>query len=345
MKDIKVSIIVPTFRRPEILKETLDALTHLDFPKDEYEIIVVDDGSADSTPEIVKNFQKGLPRLTYHFQENSGVAKARNEGARLTKGDVLIFNDDDIIIESDNIQRHLRHLSEFGSCLVCGHWEFTPELAESMKSTQFGRYRMAMENWYKEENKKELIRDNCYRSQTISPQNASVYRKDFWHIGGFDEEFPYAGCEDQEFNLRAVKAGYKFIYDYDIRMLNNDRRIDIEQFGERNRRGAITKVLIAHKFPEEEASHPMIIENGFVKSGEPFKRTAKKVVKKIMATSSASYSVFALTRFLEKNWKNSFLLPSLYNVACGIYIFRGIREGLARYGEPQKNNSNNASAT
>ncbi len=336
MKNIQVSIIVPTFRRPEILKETLGVLTNLDFPKDAYEIIVVDDGSADSTSEVVKDFQKKLPRLTYHFQENSGVAKARNEGVRVAQGDVLIFNDDDILIEPDNIRKHLRHLSEFGNCLVCGHWEFTPELEESMKSTQFGRFRMAMENWYKRENKKDLIRGTCYQSQTISPQNASVRRKDFWHIGGFDEDFPYAGCEDHEFVLRSIKAGYKFIYDYDIRLLNNDRRIDIEQFGERNRRGAVTKVLIAHKFPDEEASHPMIIENGFVKLGEPLKRTAKKVVKKIMATSSVSTLLLGLTRFLEKNWKNSFLLTRLYTISCGIYIFRGIREGINRYGEPQK---------
>jgi glycosyltransferase involved in cell wall biosynthesis len=74
MKDIKVSITFRTFRRSEILERRLGVLTHLDFLKDEYETIVVDDGFADSTPEIVKNFQKGSPRLTYHFQENSGIA-------------------------------------------------------------------------------------------------------------------------------------------------------------------------------------------------------------------------------------------------------------------------------
>ena len=333
----EVSIIVPTFRRPDILKETLKVLTDLDYPKDKYEIIVVDDGSNDSTPEVVKLFEKDFPPVTYHFQENSGVAKARNEGARLAKGEVLIFNDDDIIIEPDNIRRHLQNLNKFGKCLVCGHWEFTPELTRTMNETQFGRYRLALENWYKEENTKEPIQDNRYYSQTISPQNESVRREDFWHIGGFDEDFPYAGCEDDEFVVRAVKAGYKFIYDYDIKMLNNDRRIDIKQFAERNRRGAVTKILIAHKFPKERGSHPLIYENEYRKPGEPLKRTAKKLIKTILSRPGITSSILAGTVFLERTWKQSFLLPKLYDVICGLYIFRGIREGIQRYGEPNMN--------
>lgn len=332
-----VSIVIPTFRRPAVLRETLEALSKLDYPRERFEVIVIDDGSDDETPEVVNVAQTKLPNLSYNYQTNSGVAKARNQGARLAKGDILVFNDDDILVEPDNIQKHIRHLSEFGKCLVCGHWEFAPELTEYLESTSFGRYRIAMENWYKSENGKKFLRDNCYECETVSGQNFSIRKKDFWSIGGFDEEFPFAGYEDHEFTRRAIKAGYKFIYDYDLNFFNNDHRIDITQFGERLRRGAITKVLMATKYPNEEAAHPMIVENCWRKPDDSLKRSAKKTIKSIAASSVVSNIIFTATRVLERTWKNNSMLPRLYNAICGIYIFRGIREGIERYGEPDKN--------
>lgn len=333
----KISIVVPTFRRPEALKETLSVLIRLDYPKESYEIIVVDDGSQDSTPEVVESFQKDFPNLVYKCQENSGVAKARNEGVRLAKGDTIIFNDDDIIVDEPKmIQKHLERLSEFGKCLVCGHWEFSPQMLEFLNETAFGQFRITFEDNSKDGNKKQLLHDNCYQSQTVTPQNLSIRREDFWSIGGFDEQFPYAGCEDHEFVIRAAKAEYKFIYDFDLRLLHNDHRLNVVQFGERQRRGAVTKVLIAHKQPAEEANHPMLVENSFIKKGEPIKISIKKFGKKVLAIPPAFNFLLVLTHSIEQIRKNSFLLPKLYNIVCGIYIFRGIREGIERYGEPKE---------
>ena len=330
-----VSIIVPTFRRPSVLTETLAALIKLNHSKDAFEIIVVDDGSNDETSNVVKSFQDKFANLKYLPQSNSGVATARNNGARAARGDILIFNDDDIIVAPDLIERHLRHLREFGACLVNGHWEFAPAMADYFEQTPFGRFRTNIEVWVKTDNDKKLLRDGVYESQTASACNLGVRRADYWRIGGFDEQFPFAGCEDHEFVIRARKLGYKFIYDFDLKLLHNDHRISVEQFGERQRRGAITKVLIAHKQPEEEADHPLITENDFIRRGEPFKLSAKKALKKTLATPPAFAALITATRVLESTWKNSPLLPRLYNAAAAVYIFRGIREGLARYGEPK----------
>ncbi len=238
-----------------MLPETLAALARLDYPQDKYEVIVVDDGSNDSTGEIVEKYKSEIRNLIYHFQENKGVATARNSGARLAQGEILIFNDDDIIVAPDLIGRHLKILDKYGKCLVNGHWEFAPEMTDDLKESPFGRFRLNTEVWVKEGIDKKSLADNLYEPSGVTACNLGMRREDFWKIGGFDENFPFAGCEDQEFSLRAGRAGYKFIYDYDLRLFHNDRRLSIEQFGERQRRGAITKVLLAVKYPKENAGH------------------------------------------------------------------------------------------
>lgn len=331
-----VSIIVPTFRRPMILGETIAELIKLDYPQERFEIIVVDDGSDDETAETVKSFQSKFANLIYHYQKNSGVATARNTGAKIAKGDVLIFIDDDILPASNAIQKHLKNLEEFGKCLVNGHWEFAPKMKKYLENDPFGQFRLKTEIWVKEGTGKKILRDQLYEPTGITACCLGVRKTDFWDIGGFDEQFPFAGCEDQEFSLRAARAGYQFIYDYSLKLLHNDQRLSVEQFGERQRRGAITKVLLATKYPQEEGNHPMIVENGFVKKGEPLKLSVKKNIKRFFASSFLLNSVLMTTKFLEKNWQNNFLLSRSYNLICGIYIFRGIREGIAKYGSPSE---------
>jgi glycosyltransferase involved in cell wall biosynthesis len=76
-----VSFVVPTFHRPESLRATLDALMGLDFPRERYEVIVVDDGANQATRDLVEGFSGGSPRVVYLRQDHLGVATARNRGA------------------------------------------------------------------------------------------------------------------------------------------------------------------------------------------------------------------------------------------------------------------------
>src|SRR5436190_19538781 len=111
-----VSVIVPTYQRASALERTLAALSAVDYPEDSLEIVVVDDGSTDPTAATVARF----PRAKFVRQPNSGVAAARNHGARMATGDVLFFVDDDIIVGADNVQRHLAVRKLYGDCVVGG---------------------------------------------------------------------------------------------------------------------------------------------------------------------------------------------------------------------------------
>src|SRR5574341_947622 len=93
------SIIVPTFARPERLAVCLRALAHLDYPKDHFEVIVVDDGSEAPPASTVESFA-GLLSISLVAQPHAGPAAARNAGAARAGGDNLAFTDDDCAPDS-----------------------------------------------------------------------------------------------------------------------------------------------------------------------------------------------------------------------------------------------------
>lgn len=94
------SIVIPTYNRPERLAKCLGAIAKLDYPRDRFEVIVVDDGSDTPLDLIVRPFQEQLS-LTLIRQPNGGPAKARNTGVANAKGQFLTFTDDDCTPDSN----------------------------------------------------------------------------------------------------------------------------------------------------------------------------------------------------------------------------------------------------
>jgi glycosyltransferase involved in cell wall biosynthesis len=103
---IKASIIIPTYNRKDNLVRILESLKDQTASPGDFEVIVVDDGSTDDSSAVA-----GLAfpfSLRYLRQANLGSAAARNAGAELASGDLLIFLDDDMIVEKGFISGLLR---------------------------------------------------------------------------------------------------------------------------------------------------------------------------------------------------------------------------------------------
>ena len=116
----KVSIIIPVYNVEAYLEECLDSVVNQTFQ--DMEIILVDDGSTDRSPEILKTFAEKDDRIKIITQSNSGISATRNRGFRAASGEYILFMDsDDMIIFPDSIETLYNKACETGSDLVMGN--------------------------------------------------------------------------------------------------------------------------------------------------------------------------------------------------------------------------------
>jgi glycosyltransferase involved in cell wall biosynthesis len=120
---LKCSVIIPTYNRVTLLRHTLDSLVRQSLPLEQFEVLVVDDGSSDSTAAMVADYRERL-NLRYFFQEDEGwrVAKARNVGVANAKADVCVFIDSGVLLHSGCLRAHIAsHETADGPVAVCGY--------------------------------------------------------------------------------------------------------------------------------------------------------------------------------------------------------------------------------
>jgi GT2 family glycosyltransferase len=200
LEEIFFSIVIPTYNRPERLETCLKSLTCLNYPRDRFEVIIVDDGSLQSLDTIVSPFQKEL-NLQLIRQDNAGPATARNTGAKQAKGKFLVFTDDDCQSDSNWLKYFETSFEQNPDCLVGGH-----------------TINKLTENLYSEAS--QLLVDYLYtyfnrdsaQSSLFTSNNFALSAELFRDIGYFDTTFPLAAGEDREFCDRWLHLGYRTIY-------------------------------------------------------------------------------------------------------------------------------------
>ena len=106
MSTPRVSVVIPTYNRQDLVTEAIESVLTQTFS--DFEIIVVDDGSTDETSSRMKAYEG---RVTYHVQKNQGVAAARNAGIRLARGEFVCFLDSDDLWEPSKLATQI-HFAE-----------------------------------------------------------------------------------------------------------------------------------------------------------------------------------------------------------------------------------------
>ncbi|MDP0490126.1 MAG: glycosyltransferase [Verrucomicrobiota bacterium JB023] len=129
LNELKISVIVPTFMREEILVETLNYLWAQDFPTSRYEVILVD-----QTPQHNSGVEEALTgmgeRENFTWLRAKGWANlpaARNRGIEVANGDYVVFVDDDVVLDADFLQQVVRAFEESGADSVVGPVLMRPE--------------------------------------------------------------------------------------------------------------------------------------------------------------------------------------------------------------------------
>ena len=107
---MKLSVIIPVYKAENTIRRCLDSL--LNQPHDDVEIIVINDGSPDSSAEICRSYAENHPEIRYIEKENGGVSTARNMGLDIARGDYVAFVDSDDWVYDNYFSTILTHLNE-----------------------------------------------------------------------------------------------------------------------------------------------------------------------------------------------------------------------------------------
>lgn len=121
MINLSVTCIIPTFNRAVFLKEAIESILSQTFT--DWELIIVDNGSTDNTPEIVNEYRKKDERVLYYRYDKKGPAAARNFGASMAKGRFLVFLDDDDISLPYRFEKQLEAIKKSGKEFVVSGYE------------------------------------------------------------------------------------------------------------------------------------------------------------------------------------------------------------------------------
>ena len=188
-----VSVIIPTRNRPESLKGCLESLVRQSLTAGDMEVIVVDDGGADSLAEELMDFQSPL-RLRLFTQAHRGPARARNLGASHARGVYLAFIDDDCRAEPLWLASLIQGLQTGPGRAVGG------VTLNGLPGNPYAAASQFLHDRFSEwENSGPL--GTCF----IASNNLALSAKEFHALGGFDQSFKKAGGKTG--NFAAVGCG------------------------------------------------------------------------------------------------------------------------------------------
>lgn len=109
---IKASVVICTFNRVDHVQLAVESLTSQTVSTNDFEIIVVDNASSDKTPEVIKSLLPSIANLRYIREDQVGLSHARNRGTQESKGEIIVFLDDDAMAEPGFLAAHLLAFSQ-----------------------------------------------------------------------------------------------------------------------------------------------------------------------------------------------------------------------------------------
>lgn len=259
-----ISVVVPTFNRREVVRRTVESLFAQNFPAGRYEVIVVVDGSEDGTTEALREM-KAPCRFSIVEQANEGLAAARNSGARVATGDLLLFLDDDMKCAPELVEAHVEAHRNVSRTVGFGCIFLSPESPPSLAAECFNRELGAF-----------YLRQKTQNGDTAEGLehvfgNSSLPRQLLDEAGGFDASFRMR--EDLELwvrlaamNIQPAYVKRAVAYQYYAKT-GADLIRDSEAFAEAD-------VMFARKHPDAQVHGPLRLLERTPRWKRPLRRIA-----------------------------------------------------------------------
>ena len=117
-----ITLIICTYNREKYIGPLLDSIAKNDYPTKDYEIVLVDNNCTDNTRGVCEQFTAVHPEVTLHYvvEPEQGLSAARNKGIQEAKGDIIIYVDDDALVDSDYIRIYAEHFATQPETMAAG---------------------------------------------------------------------------------------------------------------------------------------------------------------------------------------------------------------------------------
>jgi GT2 family glycosyltransferase len=199
--NLKISVVVATFNRRELLKRLLESLFQQTLSPTTFEVIIVSDGSTDGTIEMLYSFEKTFSNLKILNSKNRGPGAARNAGARIARGRYLAFTDDDCIATAGWLEQLICTFEKSGAVAVQGR-----TTTDRSTCSPLTHQLEVLSDW-------TSIMPTC---------NAAYLRSTFNAVEGFDESFRFLN-EDVDLVWRVQELG-KVVFEPSAHIVHPPRR-------------------------------------------------------------------------------------------------------------------------
>ncbi len=204
MNSMKLSIVIPVYKVEKYVEKCLRSCAKQDISSDEYEIIVINDGSPDKSLEIVKKIAKEYSNIHVLSQENQGLCQTRNKGLSLAKGDYIWFVDADDWIEKNVLKKLINYCTKNDLDIL----RFCSSNVRNGKAVRRFNY---------EDCEKKLIKgkDALLKIHNFHVQ-FSIYKRKFLLENNLSFYPGIIFCEDIEFNCRVWYMAHRVMFINDI---------------------------------------------------------------------------------------------------------------------------------
>jgi GT2 family glycosyltransferase len=312
-----VSVVLATYNRGPILVRLLRQLAAQDFPPQNMEVVVVDDGSREPAAPLLEPLKRELPyRLLVLTQSNAGAASARQRAAMHASGKLLVILDDDMQIRPDFISEHVRihRATPGGHTCVIGRYASDPDISSM---PLFERYYANMWDKLSASVRLGVLPVN---GTMLSTGNASMRRDDFLAVGGFDVSLKQD--EDADLGLKLERIGVTMVFSESAFVLHGSDHTDLGRWLRRNHGYGIYDSRLAQKHDWAAHADPWRYCFMLPKAGLPFVATSivspglSKIVSGVVWKTATAVDRMGMEKLALRG----------AGVVFGMEYFRGVRE-------------------
>ena len=202
MLDKKVTVVIPTYNRAHLVKDAVESVLNQTYQN--FELIVIDDGSTDNTKEVLAIYKD---KLSYIYQENQGRSSARNHGIKLASCEYIAFLDSDDVWFPDKLERQVPVLESAPANVVLVHG-YKCIVDENLQPVS--GWELKLRKLYALAEKGEETYENYLHSSCNFTSSILVRKTAIVEVGCYDILIP--SLQDLDLYLRLLLKGYNFAF-------------------------------------------------------------------------------------------------------------------------------------